>query len=203
MTPFHAVIIAGGRGERLGGVRKADLRIGGMRLVDRVADGLGPLASPLMLSIGPQDDGRGMLTGSIRVTDLSVSVGGPLAGLAAAVASLRARGITDGVLVSVAVDTPFLPDDFGRVMVVALGDDAAAVAGWGKDFYPPNAAWRIAALVTLPDRVLQGSAPRSLKALQEELGARRVDWTGSHASNPFVNLNTAADLVALGRIARG
>ncbi|MFN4211385.1 MAG: NTP transferase domain-containing protein, partial [Devosia sp.] len=49
MTLPHAVIIAGGRGERLGGVRKADLRLGGRRLVDRVADELGPLASPLML----------------------------------------------------------------------------------------------------------------------------------------------------------
>lgn len=203
MTLPHAVIIAGGSGERLGGVRKADLRIGGMRLVDRVADGLGALASPLMLSVGPSDDGRGTRTGSIRVPDLAAQVGGPMAGLAAAMATLRARGIADGVLVSVAVDTPFLPRDFCNVMVAALGDCAADFAAWGDDFYPPNAAWRIAALATLPDRVLQGRAPKSLKALQEEMGARRVDWTGSHASNPFVNLNTPADLVALGRIARG
>ncbi|MFN4131213.1 MAG: molybdenum cofactor guanylyltransferase, partial [Paracoccaceae bacterium] len=187
----------------LGGVRKADLRLGGKRLVDIVADGLGALASPVMLSVGPIDDGRGTRDDSIRVTDLAAPVGGPMAGLAAAVASLRARGIGDGVLVSVTVDTPFLPRDFCKVMVAALGDDAAAFAAWGDDFYPPNAAWRIAALATLPYRVLQGRAPKSLKALQEELGARRVDWIGSHASNPFVNLNTPADLVALGRIARG
>ncbi|WP_332686059.1 molybdenum cofactor guanylyltransferase [Devosia sp.] len=203
MTAPHAVIIAGGRGERLGGLRKADLRIGGMRLVDRVANGLGDLASPLMISVGPSDDGRGTRAGSIRVTDLAAPVGGPMAGLAAAVASLQARGIIDGVLVSVTVDTPFLPRDFCAVMVAALGDDAAALAAWGDDFYPPNAAWRIAALATLPDRVLQGRAPKSLKALQEALGARQVDWSGGHASNPFVNLNTPADLVALGRIARG
>lgn len=203
MMPRHAVIIAGGNGERLGVVRKADLRIGGVRLVDRVANGLGPLASPLMLSVGPSDDGRGIQTGSIRVTDLAAPVGGPMAGLAAAVASLRARGISEGVLVSVAVDTPFLPDDFCDVMVGALGDAAAAFAAWGNDFYPPNAAWRLAALAALPERMGHGSAPKSLKALQHELGARRVDWTASHAHNPFLNLNTPADLVALGRIARG
>lgn len=203
MTLPHAVIIAGGSGGRLGGVRKADLRIGGKRLVDRVAGGLGPLASPLMLSVGPEDDGRGMRTGSLRVTDLSAPVGGPLAGLAAAVASLLSRGITDGVLVSVAVDTPFLPGEFCATMVTALGDDEAVLAGWRDDFYPPNAAWRIGALATLPDRVLQERAPRSLRALHEQLGARRIDWAGSHVRNPFVNLNTPADLVALGRIARG
>lgn len=203
MTLPHAVIIAGGSGERLGGVCKADLRIGGIRLVERVADRLGPLASPLMLSVGPEDDGRGMRTGSLRVTDLEAPVGGPLAGLAAAVESLRGRGVSDGVLVSVAVDTPFLPEDFCRVMVDALGDGEAAMATWGEDFYPPNAAWRITAMTTLPDLVLQQRAPKSLRALHEALGGRRVDWTGGHVRNPFLNLNTPADLVALGRIARG
>lgn len=202
MMPVHAIIIAGGRGERLGGVRKADLRLGGRRLVDRVADELGPLASPLMLSVGPHDDGRGERTGSIRVTDLAAPVGGPLAGLAAAVASLKTRGIEDGVLISVAVDTPFLPGDFCAVMVEAMGDGDAAFAAWGDDFYPPNAAWRLSTLAALPDEVLQGRAPKSLKVLLESLSARRVDWTGRSARNPFVNVNTPADLVALGHMAR-
>ncbi|MFP9137264.1 molybdenum cofactor guanylyltransferase [Devosia sp. XGJD_8] len=202
MMPVHAVIIAGGRGERLGGVRKADLRLGGRRLVDRVADELGPLASPLMLSVGPHDDGRGERTGSIRVTDLMAPVGGPLAGLAAAVASLKTRGIEDGVLISVAVDTPFLPGDFCTVMVEAMGDGDAAFAAWGDDFYPPNAAWRLAALAALPEEVMQGRAPKSLKALLERLRARRADWTGRSARNPFANVNTPADLVALGHMAR-
>ena len=46
MSLPHAVIIAGGEGQRLGGVRKADLRIGGVRQIDRVIEALGAVAAP-------------------------------------------------------------------------------------------------------------------------------------------------------------
>jgi len=199
VSRVHGVIIAGGKGERLGGVRKADLRIGGRRLVDRVAEALGTVAQPLMIAVGPVDDGRGRREGAVAVTDLKGPMGGPLAGLAAAVVDLQTRGIGDGLLVSAAVDTPFLPGDFMTVMLAALGDAPAAFAGWGTDFYPPNAIWRIAALADLPGQVLAGTAPGSLKALQAHMAARNVDWAGRCAADPFLNVNTAADLLALGR----
>lgn len=199
MSLVHGVIIAGGKGARLGGVRKADLRIGGRRLLDRVAGALGAVAPPLLIAVGPEDDGRGRRDGAVAVTDLEAPVGGPLAGLVAAVAALQGRGFSDGLLVSAAVDTPFLPDDFVAVMGAELGDVPAAFAGWGADFYPPNAIWRIAALADLPGRVMDGTAPGSLKGLQASLGARRVDWAGRCAVDPFLNVNTVADLVRLGR----
>lgn len=197
MSLPHGVIIAGGKGERLGGVRKAELRIGGRRLIDRVADGLGEMES-LIVSVGPVDDGRRSLAGATVITDLDSPVGGPLAGLAAAVASLQARGVSDGFLVSVAVDTPFLPHDFVSRLEAALGDAPAAYSAWGEQFYPPNAIWRLSALADLPGQVLRNVAPHSLKALHKALGAQAVDWSG-YEQNPFANLNTVADLVALGR----
>ena len=103
MSPPHAVVIAGGRGERLGGVIKADLRIGGRRLLDRVVGALGAVESPLMISIGPRHHWPGLPADAVAVADLAATTGGPLAGLAAAVASLQARGIDRGLLVSVAV----------------------------------------------------------------------------------------------------
>ena len=195
MSVPHGVIIAGGRGERLGGVRKADLRIGGRRLVDRVADALGEIAPPLLIAVGPEDDGRGRRGGAEVVTDLAAPVGGPLAGLAAAVAALQARGVGDGLLVSAAVDTPFLPGDFVAVMAGELGDAPAAFAGWGADFYPPNAIWRIKALADLPAQVMAGTAPGSLKALLAAMAARRVDWSERCVADPFLNVNTMADLL--------
>jgi molybdopterin-guanine dinucleotide biosynthesis protein A len=199
----HAVIIAGGRGARLGGVRKADLRIGGARLIDRVTAQLGGIAVPTMVAIGAAPYGGSLPADSIPVADLAAPVGGPLAGLAAAVAHLRQSGIAEGVLVSVAVDTPFLPQRFAASMSEALGKDAAVFGTWGEAFYPPNAAWRLEALAELPARVLQGKGPKSLRALLEEIDARRVDWTAEATQDPFCNLNTLDDLLALGRIARG
>jgi molybdopterin-guanine dinucleotide biosynthesis protein A len=200
MTPIHAVILAGGQGQRLGGVRKAELRIGGVRLIDRVATALGPVESPLLVATGPEHPApRGDFVG---VADLTVPVGGPLAGVAAAVDWLANRGITEGLLVSVAVDTPFLPADFVARMQQALGAHDAAYASWGSEFYPPNALWRLPALQTLPERVRAGTAPKSLKALLSTGDAVACDWHAAAAPNPFENLNTLGDLVRLGRRAQ-
>jgi molybdopterin-guanine dinucleotide biosynthesis protein A len=199
MTLPYAVIIAGGTGGRLGGVRKADLRIGGRRLVERVAQAMGAVQPPLLIATGPTDMALDIPAGAMAIRDLEAPVGGPLAGLAAAVETLLEMGIGDGLLLSAAVDTPFLPADFAAALCTGLGDGASACAGWGGQLYPPNAVWRIAALAGLPAAVRSGTAPHSLKALHHALGARLVDWSDRADANPFANLNTLSDLIALGR----
>lgn len=202
MSRVHAIIIAGGQGQRLGGVRKGSLRIGGRRLMERVSSALGPVAAPLLVSIGQQSEIPDLPEGAEAVVDLLAPCAGPLAGLAAAVAALRQRGIADGLLVSVAVDTPFLPTDFVKRMVAPLARAPATYASWMDDFYPPNAAWRMEAIADLPERVAAPAPPASLRALQKMLGAEAVDWSGGHATNPFRNVNTIEDVIALGRLAR-
>lgn len=202
MTLPHTVIIAGGKGERLGGVRKANLRIGGRRLVDWVEHALRPAQAPLMVATGPGAAWLQAPAGAVTIADLDAPVGGPLAGLAAAVEALQARGIGEGLLVSVAVDTPFLPADFIGVMRDGLGNAPAAYATWSGQCYPPNAIWQIGALAGLPGQVRGGTAAHSLRALQQMLGARPIDWSHRSATDPFANLNTLDDLVTLGRIAQ-
>ncbi|MDB5537034.1 MAG: hypothetical protein JWQ65_1909 [Devosia sp.] len=200
MTPPHAVIIAGGEGQRLGGVRKAELKIAGRRLIDRVASALGTIAPPLLVATG--HGSLALPANTIGVPDLNNALGGPLAGLAAAVDWLEEHGITDGLIVSSAVDTPFLPTDFVAVLTAALESHAAVYAKWGDEFYPPHALWRLSAIATLPARVRAGTAPKSLKALLGEIDALAQDWQALSAFNPFENLNTLGDLVRLGRRAR-
>ena len=202
MTLPHAVIIAGGQGTRLGGVRKGDLRIGGQRQLDRVVSALGATAPPILVATGPRDQHLTMPQACVAVPDRDSPCAGPLAGLVAAVAHLAESGITTGVLVSVAVDTPFLPADFVADLIGGLGLSTAAYAAWGEDFYPPNAVWRIEALQHLPQAVHAAKAPLSLKALQSALGARRVEWDQRASTNPFANTNTMADLLRLQRHAQ-
>lgn len=201
MSPVHGVIIAGGQGQRLGGVRKADLRVGGRRLIERVAKALGPLES-LIVAAGPADNSVPGLEDALTVGDLPAALGGPLAGLAAAVAQLQARGVVEGLLISAAVDTPFLPPGFVTVMHEGLDDAACAYATWQDQFYPPNALWRLEALQDLPGQVRINRSAPSLRALQREQGARVVDWTERMAENPFSNVNGMADLIALGHRAK-
>lgn len=202
MSAPHAVIIAGGQGQRLGGVRKRDVRIGGIRLIERVRQAMGEVSQPLLVATGP-GEAPVLEDGMLAIADLAGPVGGPLAGLAAAVDALQQRGIGEGALVSVAVDTPCLPADFADAMAGALGGHDAVYAAWGEAFYPPNAAWRLEALEALPRLVRDGTSPGSLKALHSQLNAQRFDWRHTHERDPFANLNTLADLIGLQRRVRG
>lgn len=199
MSLPYAVIIAGGQGQRLGGVRKADLRIAGKRLMDRVTESLGPMAPPLMVATGSSGAQLRLPAGAVGIPDLDVPLGGPLAGLVAAVDALQSQGIGAGLLVSVAVDTPFLPNDFIAVLSQRLGSASVAHATWGEQFYPPNAIWRLESLADLVAEVRSGAAPHSLKALQHRLAGVAVDWAERTSTDPFANINAVADLVSLGR----
>lgn len=199
-----AVILAGGRGERLGGVIKANIEIGGVRLLERVSTALGTLPSPVLVAYGANaPDALALLPGQIAVPDLPSTYAGPLAGVAGAVAWCVAADDPPELLLSIAVDTPFVPAFYADRMLSALGDkDAAVVAAHAGQPYPTNAIWRLAALADLPALVRDGTAPHSLHRLAEELGASHLDWPASDGGDPFANLNTPTDLAALEARAR-
>ena len=195
---FHALIIAGGQGRRLGGVRKADIRIGGKRLIERVAERMEGAAHTRLVATGPQQDEWPLPQGWAQVNDLANSGGGPLAGLVAGVAALREQGMREGIMVTAAVDTPFLPHDYASRLVEALGEAPVAFGAWGQSFYPPNAAWRLEAIAQLPEKIAEAE---SLRMLQTMLGGRRVAWD-DYTDNPFDNINTPEDLEAMEQRAR-
>jgi molybdopterin-guanine dinucleotide biosynthesis protein A len=190
-TRIAAVILAGGKAERLGGVNKALLEIGGTRLVDRALDSVWG-CDPILLSVGriPFE-----VPGSRQVFDLDTDYGGPLAGLAAAVTAL---GETDAdALLSLAVDTPFFPHDFLERAATAFGPAPAVVAAFAGQDYPTNGLWRLNALKDLPSRLRNGTAPRSLKRLADDMEAVRLDYAELTPENPFANANTPDDLAVL------
>ena len=192
MSTTFAVILAGGGGTRLGVVRKADLRIGGVRLLDRVAGMLNGQVDEVLISSGSFGDLD--LTGTKSISDQSDERMGPLAGIRAAVAYLADKAAPEDVLISVAVDTPFLPTDYVGRLNESLSDADAAYAAWGEDFYPTNASWRLGALQSVLAESAEAVGPKAILRL---MGAKRVDWSSASAADPFANLNTLADLLAL------
>jgi molybdopterin-guanine dinucleotide biosynthesis protein A len=191
MTRIAAVVLAGGKAERLGGVNKALIEVGGRRLIDRARDAISG-CDPKLVAIGhtPFD-----APGFVAVHDLDADYGGPLAGIAAAVEALFE---TDAeLLLSFAVDTPFFPADFLIRALPLLGAASAVLAAFGPQDYPTNALWRLSAIRDLPQAVRSDTAPRSLKRLAESLGAARLDYAGLVSDDPFLNINTPADMVAL------
>jgi molybdopterin-guanine dinucleotide biosynthesis protein A len=194
-----AVILAGGKGERLGGVVKANIVIGGVRLLDRVTEAIGGSASPILVAHGAIDPALMALGAQhVPIPDLASDYGGPLAGVAAGVAWCRDQRLPPDYLASLAVDTPFFPADFVSRALAAIGPEApAVVARYEAQEYPTNALWRLSSLETLPDRVMEGAAPHSLRRLAIELGAIYLDWPPGHSGDPFANANTPDDLLSL------
>jgi molybdenum cofactor guanylyltransferase len=178
---IYALILAGGQGSRLGGVRKGDLRLGGRTLYDRVSERL-------------RGQAKLLLSGPAGIPDLPLPYGGPLVGLAAAVSHLRDHAGYDDLIVTVAVDTPFLSDDYVSRITAPLGKAQAAQAFSGNRGYPTNAAYRLQAISDLPERVGEIGSPKRLLAA---LDAVAVVWPES--PDPFANLNTLDDLAALHR----
>jgi len=185
-----AVILAGGRGERLGGAIKANLEIGGMRLIERVLGALNG-AAPVLVARGEFSDAELTLpAGAVAVSDPEGS-GGPRAGVAGAVRWLERLVEPPRFLLSVAVDTPFFPGTFLAEALDRIEDADAVVARFAGQDYPTNTLWRLEVIAPLI------ALPGSLKRLFADVKTVRLDWDGRVADDPFANVNTPAELAAL------
>ena len=193
MNGIAAVILMGGRGERLGGADKAMLEVGGRTMLARVTaatEGCSPLLHATGRETRPE-------LGAISVADIAGDYAGPLAGVAAAVDALADSTVT--YLLSLAVDTPFFPADFLAQALPPIGDADVVLGAYGAQDYPPNSLWRLSALADLPEEVRAGTAPRSLKRLAERLRSVRLDYATLAPQDPFANANTPQDLANLRR----
>jgi molybdopterin-guanine dinucleotide biosynthesis protein A len=118
---FDAVVLAGGRGTRLGGTDKPGLIVGGQTLLGAVVSAVTSAGADRIVVVGPE---RPAALGprQVRYTREELPGGGP-------VPALR-RGldeVTAPAVVLLAADLPFLrPEHVGRLLT-ALGPD-------GRDF---------------------------------------------------------------------
>lgn len=190
------LILAGGRGERLGGAIKSELIVGGRRLFDRVAERLIG-SSPLLVAHGRvAPELLHPPRAAIPIPDIEGDYAGPLAGFAAAMAWCAKAPQPPELLVSVAVDTPFLPADYVSRLVAAIGNHDVAMASYAGQPYPTNAVWRVARFLDLPAQVRAATAPRSLKRLAGSVSAVMVEWPETASGDPFANINTPDELAA-------
>jgi len=190
MSRKFGLILAGGEGSRLGGVRKADLMVGGLRLLDRVVGAIEADVSELLIASG-QENAIGRYA---CIRDDTTMRMGPLAGIRAAARHLEAKAEPEDVLVFVAVDTPFLPRNYVTRLANVAAESGAAFAAWGENIYPTNCAWRFRVLRDALEDAGESVGP---KAILTKVGATWVDWSTEAATDPFSNINTLKDLIAL------
>nr|WP_269813316.1 NTP transferase domain-containing protein [Ornithinimicrobium sediminis] len=120
-VPYDVVVLAGGRGERLGGVDKAQVQVGGVSLLDRALSATAGARQRVV--VAPE---RAGVDGVVWTLEEPAG-GGPVAGVVAGLAGLG-EAPAPWVLV-LAVDQPGLEAVVPRVLEVAgsAGPDVDAV----------------------------------------------------------------------------
>lgn len=127
------LVLAGGRGARMGGIDKGLARFGGRTLVERVIERIRPQVGALMISANRNLDAYRAF-GHPVLLDAQEGLEpfpGPLAGLLAGLRAARTAW-----LAAVPCDAPFLPLDLVSRLAASLGASRAAMA-WVGDRAEP------------------------------------------------------------------
>jgi molybdenum cofactor guanylyltransferase len=197
VSRFAAVLLAGGRGARMGGeLPKPLISLGGRTLADRALDVVRFHCAPILVSAADAVAFAGLALPVVE--DLREGRLGPLAGLEAAARWLAANAPDTTHLVSIPGDTPFLPQD----LVPRLGvgaEDRVRVARSAAGTHPTVALWPTAALARLGPYLDRPGANLSVRAFLDDCGWEAVPFEADPRApegDPFFNVNTPADLAA-------
>jgi molybdopterin-guanine dinucleotide biosynthesis protein A len=202
MNPSTIVtaILAGGHGRRLDGAVKATLVVAGRPLLSRLVAKLEAQSSVSVLCVAP----RHVAIPWVKAADLPIAVdpvddGGPLAGVAAAMAWARATIHSAHAVVTVPVDVPFVPDDLVARLAEAAPPSGIAVAESGTRRHHAVAYWPLSLTDELEATVKAGE-PGAIHRWQARHPVAHVSWP-TEPFDPFFNINTPEDLRAAAQIA--
>lgn len=189
-----AMILAGGRSRRMGGGDKCLLQLAGQTILARVAARIRPQVAALALNANG-DPARFAGYDLAVIPDDVPDYAGPLAGILAALEwSVRAMPDASHVL-TVAADTPFLPNDLAaRLRAAITAGAAAAVAQSGGRVHHVVGLWPIARRDELRAMLLDEGVRRA-EDWMTRAGAVPVAFD-DRPVDPFFNVNTPADLDA-------
>ena len=179
------LILAGGRGQRLGGVDKGLQAWRGLPLVDHALARLAPQVREGTISAN-RNAAAYASRGARGLADASDDFPGPLAGIQAGL-----RACSTPWLAVVPCDAPRLPVDLVARLARALGDARAAVVRRGERLEPvcclleTTLADDLAAYLADGGRKVEGWVSRH---------AARVPFDRADDASAFANVNTPADL---------
>ena len=185
------VILAGGRGQRMGGVDKGLQRLRDKPLVQWVIERLAPQVDELLINANQNVDTYASY-GYRVVPDRIEGFAGPLAGLHRALSEAAHPWVA-----TAPCDSPFLPQDLvSRLLFAALerGVDLA-VAKTGDQPHPVFCVCRASVLPGLTSFLQTGG--RKIDAWYAQLGTVEVAF--DDVPEAFSNINTRDELSAFER----
>lgn len=182
ISNISAVILAGGRGKRMGGEDKGLVELNGEPLIRHVISAIAPQVAHLVINANRNQE-RYAAFGYPVISDSITGYQGPLAGFLAAM-----QAVSSDLLVSVPCDGPLLSTDLVERLVTTRNREGAdiAVAHDGQRLQPVYALLSVRLL---------GSLQAYLDA-----GDRKIDrWYAQHrvayadfsdVPQTFININT-------------
>ncbi|MDF3854393.1 molybdenum cofactor guanylyltransferase MobA [Paracoccus sp. P2] len=199
MNPVPAVILAGGLSRRMGGGNKALRMLAGETLLSRVIARLAPQCGMLALNANGEAE-QFAAYGLPVIADGIGGFAGPLAGVLAGMEWAAGEGAQS--VVSVSVDTPFLPEDLVHRLREAAGRSGMAIAASPDDSgqlrdHPTCALWPVALRGELREALESGLHRIGQFAAAHDPGRAVFD---SRPLDPFLNLNTPEDLARAARL---
>lgn len=184
-----AIILAGGKGRRLGGIDKGLIEHHSQPLVSFLIERLLPQTADIIISANRNRKSYAAL-GYPVIADTNNHFNGPLAGLSAAM-----RTLEDGWLICVPCDAPLIPNDYIARLCAAITrpNQFAAVAHDGRRIQPTHALLHQNLLHDLNEYLENGERSVQRWLTRHEPGI--ADF--GDCANCFVNANTPAELARL------
>ena len=190
--PTLGLVLAGGLARRMGGGDKALLRIGGVSILDRVLERLGPQCSEIILNANG-DPRRFASTRLPVVADDVPGFAGPLAGILAGLDWAAAHAPEIAWIGSVPGDCPFLPRDLIARLHAARAEAGAplACAKSGEWRHPVAGLWPVALRDDLRHALIEENL-RKIEIWTSRHGVALAEWKDTPI-DPFFNVNTPED----------
>ena len=184
-TEITVVILAGGRGRRMGGKDKGLVKFNGSPLIKHVLSAVSTQAGQLIINANRNLE-EYRRYGFPVVSDTMADYQGPLAGFASSMAAAN----TD-FIVTIPCDSPLPPADLVQRLVDALQDEDAelAVAHDGNRLQPVFALIKVSLLPSLQEFLRRGDRKIDLWYAQHKMA--KADF--SDIPETFLNINTPGD----------
>lgn len=179
-----ALILAGGRGRRLGGRDKGWIEVDGRPLIERLLMRLRPQVTTLSISANRNMD-RYRALGVPVLADSLPDYPGPLAGIQAGL-----QACTTPWLLVAPVDSPWLPLDLRARLAAALGPALAVQVQVHERPYPTCALLHRG--LAAPLTAFLASGQRRARDWYQAIGAAALDL--SEQAGAFRNINHPEDL---------
>ena len=184
MNGVTGIVLAGGRGRRMGGVDKGLQLLHGKPMIAAVLARLAPQVDEILINANQNLEAYAQF-GHRVVPDAVGGFAGPLAGLHAGLSEARRE-----LVLTVPCDSPFLPLDLFFRLRERIGEKDLAVARTGDQPHPVFALVRTAVRENLGDFLSRGG--RKIDAWYGSLEVVEVAFDDE--ADAFRNINTREEL---------